>query len=101
MRHMMRKQWIGVCLLLTAALQSPAPATAQSAPWDVTGRDEINTPLPLGGEGGGVVFGSAEFLFFRQDRSMGSKDVAFRGFVDSDGSITGKNGTFVETHTPA
>src|SRR5271166_4249769 len=98
---MMRKQWIGVCLLLTGALLSPALTIAQSAPWDVTGRDDIQTPLPLGGDGGGTVFGAAEFLFMRQDRSMGTQDVAFRGFRDSDGSITGKSGTYVGTHDVA
>ena len=97
---MMRKQWIGVCLLLTGALLSPSLATAQ-APWDVTGREDIQVPLPLGSDSGGGVYGAAEFLFMRQDRSMGNQDVAFRGFRDSDGSITGVSGTFVGTHNVA
>jgi hypothetical protein len=54
-------------------------------------------PLPLGMpryEDGGF-YAAAEFLYFMQTNPIAAQNVAVRGFVDTDGSITGTPGTFV------
>lgn len=56
-------------------------------------------PIPLGGprfrqDGTGIFF-AAEFLFLEQTIPIESQPVAFRGFVDVDGSIGGTPGRFI------
>jgi hypothetical protein len=92
----MRKQWIGACLLLAGALVGPA-ANRAAAQWDVSGYESTQTPLPLGNDrpDTGGIYGYGEFLFMHANRSIGSQAIAKRGFIDSDGSLTGAPGLFV------
>jgi len=64
---------------------------------------DSEVPLPLGhnpANKGGFYFGS-EFMYFRQTNPLKSQTIAFRGFVDADGSLTGTPGTFIGSHLPA
>lgn len=72
----------------------PGRAWAQ---WDVSGYESHQTPLPLSSdrpESGGI-YGAVEFLFMHGNRNIGSQLLAVRGFVDSDGSISGQSGQFI------
>ena len=95
----MRKHWMKACLLLMGALWGPMAnrALAQGAPWEISGQESTQTPLPIGPNrgDGAALYGSSEFLFMKQTRHMGTQTVATRGFRDSDGSITGTSGTFI------
>ena len=60
-------------------------------------------PLPLYStrpEAGGFFLG-AEFVMFRQTVPLRSQPIAYRGFVDTDGSITGNTGYFTGSGTIA
>src|SRR5262249_31754452 len=60
-------------------------------------------PGPLGHprmENGGF-FVAGEFLFMTQTNPLGHQKVAFRGFEDIDGSITGKPNTFLGSSNTA
>ena len=57
---------------------------------------DMPLPLPLYStrpEAGGF-FLAAEFVMFRQTVPLRSQPIAYRGFVDVDGSITGNTGYF-------
>jgi hypothetical protein len=73
--------------------------------WDVSNNDStaIQNPLPLGPDrlDQGGIYGAAEFLFMSGSRALGHQVIASRGFLDSDGSITGTPGTFVGSHNQA
>jgi hypothetical protein len=94
-------------LLALGLVLAPAAAYGQeigqaNENYEVPPPDPV-LPLPLGGpryEEGGLYF-AGEFLFFHQTNPLGSQPVAFRGFTDSDGRITGTPGTFVGSHTEA
>ena len=49
----------------------------------------------------GGIFGGIQGLYWREGRPLASQTVAFRGFVDVDGSVTGTPGTFVGSHSDA
>jgi hypothetical protein len=49
---------------------------------------------------GGLYVG-AEFLYFKQSRPILSESVAYRGFLDTSGAISGNQGTFIGSHTEA
>jgi hypothetical protein len=101
----MRKQWIGTFLLLAGAVTGPAAnrAVAQAQQWDISGTGSINAPTPFGPSrpDGAAIYGTAEFMFIHQSRSIGHQIVAQRGYVDSDGSLTGFPGTFVGSKATA
>lgn len=82
-------------LLLTAALLTPGVAAAQGldyAPPDVA----LPLPLATTQPGLGGLFLYADFAYFEQTNPLRQQEVAVRGFVDVDGSVTGrKPGTFV------
>jgi hypothetical protein len=91
----MRFTWL---VLVGALLVLPANVRAQYyevPPVVFTG------PLshPRYEEGG--IFVSAQGLYWRQSRPLSDQQVAVRGFVDVDGSITGKTGAFVGSGTEA
>ena len=73
------------------------------AQWDVSGNPSVNAPLPFGPSrpDTGGVYGYAEFLFMHTDHTVGHQVVATRGFVDSDGSLTGLAGQFVGSNAVA
>lgn len=60
-------------------------------------------PLPLYStrpENGGLYVG-LQFVYYQQTMPIKDQIIAFRGFFDADGSITGTVGQFVGSHTPA
>jgi hypothetical protein len=99
------------------SLNAPAPIGAQQPPstpdasvitargqtsegpnsWGYSGTPSINAPVPIGTQqpGGEGIYGAAEFLFYHEDRTLGTQPVAARGVRDSDGSITGTPGQFI------
>src|SRR5581483_2950041 len=89
---------IGPLLLALGLLAAPRPARAQDTNYTY---EVPPPPIPFTGplshpryETGGLYLG-AEFLYFRQNRPIGSQLVAVRGFMDVDGSLTGTPRTFV------
>jgi hypothetical protein len=97
----MRRTSILPAVLLAAALLTPAPASAQG--FDYAPADPV-LPLPLynthPGLGGPYVYG--DFVFFHQTNPLKDQIVAYRGFIDVDGSVTGgPAGTFAGSGTVA
>jgi hypothetical protein len=93
----MRKQfsWLFLC---SAVLLAPTNVLAQNyevPPVDFTG------PLSHPRYEQGGFFASVEALYWHQNRTIGSQQVAVRGFVDVDGSITKTEGSFVGSGTEA
>lgn len=62
-------------------------------------------PLPIGAYGGhpeaGGLFLYYDFVMYRQTNPLRNQSIAVRGFVDTDGSVTGRPGTFVGSGTQA
>ena len=74
----------------------PITARAQSnSGFDVPLNAEPTIPIPTGHAGDAGFYTSVESVFMTQTRAMGSQIVAYRGFVDSTGNITGLPGTYV------
>ncbi len=117
----MRTHGILAILSLTGALLGPLSnrACAQSDPlteppdllnllrsytargqWDVSGNESVPSPLPLGPDrpDQGGAFGAVEFMFMSGNRNIGHQDIGFRGFLDSDGSVSGTPGTYIGSH---
>lgn len=83
-----RLSWL---FLVGALLLAPTKVHAQYQevpPVDFTG------PLSHPRYETGGIFASLQGLYFRTNRPLNDQIVAVRGFVDVDGSITGKEGTF-------
>jgi hypothetical protein len=116
----MRHRFIGGALLAAAALVSgPVAARAQSpghgqypitfrgqAPADIGGLNPpINAdptiPIPTGASGSAGFYTSAEFVMLTQTRAIGDQIIAYRGFVDSTGSINGIPGIYNGSGFPA
>jgi hypothetical protein len=77
-----------------------------AAPTSVRAQNEV-IPRPFVGplshpryEDGGF-YTSIEFLYMKQRNLIASQDIVFRGFVDTNGSITGTVGQFVGDHSVA
>jgi hypothetical protein len=82
-------------LLTAAALLTPRLASAQG--FDYAPADPV-LPLPLYSTqpGLGGLFLYSDFVFFHQTNPLKQQEIGMRGFVDDDGSVTGKPpGTFV------
>jgi hypothetical protein len=111
----MRGRTLWLAGLVAAGLTlAPAAARAQDGGPDPDGRlipdaltvraqtpdgelPDYEVPLPLGhppANKGGLYFG-AEFMYFRQTNPLEHQPIAYRGFWDADGSVTGHPGTFV------
>ncbi len=90
---------IGRLFLLGALLMAPTNVRAQYQevpPVDFTG------PLSHPRYEQGGFFAFVEALYFRENRPLVSQTVAIRGFVDVDGSATGRpEGSFVGSGTEA
>ncbi len=60
---------------------------------------ETQLPIPTWANGNrpedGGLFTAAEYVMFRQTNPLRNQVMAIRGFVDADGSITGRSGTFI------
>ena len=74
----------------------PDPLTVRAQTDDGALPDQ-EVPLPLGHNPAnkGGIFLAAEFIFWRQSSPIHNQELAVRGFVDADGSVTGTPGTFV------
>lgn len=97
----MRRTSIWRALLLTTGMLTPALASAQGI--DYAPADPV-LPLPLyntqPGLGGLYLYG--DFVYFKLSNPLQGQNVAVRGFVDVDGSVTGgPPGTFVGSGQPA
>src|SRR5947207_8762021 len=103
--RVMRHRYIGGALLAVAAvLAGPSAGQAQ---WTGTGpftagedggfqaplnTGEANGPLahlPTGRAGDAGFYAAAEFVMLTQTRAIGHQEIARRGFIDSDGNVTG------------
>jgi hypothetical protein len=112
----MRQRFIRGALLAVATVaagvspiraQTPAAGDSPVYQLPITVRAQANTgfdvplntdpviPIPTGHAGDAGFYTSAEFVFLNQTRTLGSQTIAYRGFVDSSGRITGLPGTYV------
>lgn len=91
-----RRAWLlALCIFLT-------PTFARGQNYEVPPPSTL-LPIPLGGpryEQGGFFF-AGEFLFMRQTNPIDRQDIAFRGFMDLDGSISGVPGSYVGSGSTA
>lgn len=75
-----------------STIRGQAPANAGFDP-------PVNTdpvfPIPTGATGASGFYTAGEALVMTQSRAIGKQDIAFRGFVDSTGAITGLPGIYV------
>ena len=93
----MTNRWIGIGLAVAAGLLFGANGARAQPLYEVPGQDSLQVPLPLSSsrpENGGW-FTGIEFMLMHQTRAVGDQIVAWRGLVDSNGSITGLPGTYV------
>ena len=110
----MRHRYIGGALLAAAALLAgPATLKAQSpgygnlpitvrgqSPTDIGGlnaplNSDPTIPIPTGQTGSDGFYTAAEFVLLTQTRAIGKQTIAYRGVVDSTGSITGLPGMYL------
>src|SRR2546427_9732831 len=105
----MRMRISGLLALAMALLPTAARAQVRSyevppsAPTYEVPPSATLFPGPLGHpryEEGGL-FVAFEFVYWRATNTMGSQTLAYRGFVDADGSITGFPGNFVGSFSEA
>jgi hypothetical protein len=78
---------------------SPPPVFRGQAPANIGFDPPINAdpaiPIPTGAAGSAGFYATAEYVMLTQTRALGEQTVAFRGFIDSRGNITGLPGTYV------
>jgi hypothetical protein len=96
----MRKRigWFG--LLVVGLLCAPASVRAQQDNYEVPPVD-FTGPFshPRIEDGGFYVY--SDFLYWKTNRVIQSQEVAKRGFMDTDGTVTGQPGFFVGDGNPA
>lgn len=106
----MRIRYIGGAVLAAVvAVAGPERAAAQPggqlASQDTQFQTPLNSgdviPIPTGRAGDSGFYTSAEFVMLMQTKAIGKQDIAFRGFYDAQGFITGTPGAFVGTGNPA
>jgi hypothetical protein len=101
----MRQRFIGGALLAVAAVAAGAgsgqanPPSSLGAPANTGFDAPLNTyptvPIPTGAAGAAGFYTAVEFVTLTQTRTLGTQTVAYRGYVDSSGQITGVPGTYV------
>jgi hypothetical protein len=100
---MRSKTGLGALLLSAGVSLAPSMALAQSGLKGVDLPADPIIPIPLYHPRADVVGGvytAMEFVMYRQTNPIKPQDIAFRGFVDVDGAVTGDlNGTVVNTDT--
>ncbi len=87
--------WIGVLMLAPGVARAQDVQTYEVPPVPYTGAFSH----PRYEQGG--FYTILEGLYWRTNRPLASQQVAVRGFVDVDGSITGTTGQFVGSHAEA
>lgn len=98
----MRIRYIGGAVLAAVvAVASPERAAAQDGQFQTPINSGDVIPIPTGRAGDAGFYTSAEFVMLRQTKAIGSQDIAFRGFYDAQGAISGVPGTFIGTGLPA
>lgn len=70
--------------------QSPA-----NAGFDPPLNTEPTFPIPTGRSGAAGFYTAGEFILWTQSKGIGNQDIAYRGYVDSTGAITGLPGIYV------
>ena len=99
----MRIRYIGGAVLAAVvAVACPERAAAQSEggfQTPVNNGDFHGSPLPIptGRAGDAGFYFGAEFVMLMQTKAIGSQDIAFKGFYDTQGAISGVPGTFIGT----
>lgn len=102
----MRIRYIGGAVLAAVvAIAGPERAAAQDGQFQTP----INSgdfqggpvPIPTGRAGDAGFYTSAEFVMLMQTKAIGRQNIAFRGFFDAQGGITGVPGTFIGSNAPA
>ena len=100
----MRHRYIGGAVLAAAvAVTWPSAASAQYIARAQEGGFQVPVnsgdvvPIPTGRAGEPGFYFGAEFVMLSQTRALGRQQIAFRGFFDVQGGITGTPGTFVGT----
>jgi len=81
-------------------MSSPAASPANTG-FDAPLNSDPTIPIPTGHAGDAGFYTSAEFVFLNQTRTLSSQIIAYRGYVDSTGRITGVPGTYVGSHQAA
>jgi len=93
----MRKRMIW---LLLAALLGLVPSTAQAQYYEVPPVD-FTGPLSHPAYNDDGIFGVIQFMYMRETRPLHDQAVAYRGFFDTTGFLTGTPGAFVGSHEEA
>lgn len=94
----MRHRFIGGAVLAAVvAVAWPAGASAQEGGFQVPVNSGDVIPIPTGRAGDPGFYTGFEFVMLTQTRALGDQDIAFRGFRDSQGAITGIPNTFIGT----
>lgn len=98
----MRYRFIGGAVLAAVvAVAGPGAAVAQEGGFQTPINNGDVITLPTGRAGDAGFYTSAEFVMLRMTKAIGSQDIAFRGFYDTQGLISGVPGTFIGSGVPA
>jgi Legionella pneumophila major outer membrane protein precursor len=100
----MRYRGLGTCWVLAIGLLAgPASDRLRAEPWDLSGNTFPTIPAPIGTfqHDGSGFYTALEFVALNQPRTIGHQDIAFRGFVDSAGLLTGVAGNRLGSFEPA
>jgi hypothetical protein len=97
-----RIRWLIVVVMAALGL-TPAVGLAQVQYQQEYAAPDPQFPIPLGHDrmDKGGLFVAGQFLFMRQTNPLEGQQIAFRGLIDVDGTITGVPGTFIGSHNPA
>ncbi len=84
-------------LAAAIAVSWPGEVAAQEGGFQTPINSGDVIPIPTGRAGEPGFYISAEFMMLTQTRALGRQDIAYRGFFDAQGAITGVPGTFLGT----
>ncbi|MBY0456619.1 MAG: hypothetical protein K2V38_04725, partial [Gemmataceae bacterium] len=92
----MRHRYIrGAVLAVVVAAVWPGGAGAQEGGFQPPVNSGDRLPIPTGRSGSPGFYFGAEFVMLMQTRAIGNQDIAFRGFYDTQGFLSGVPGTFI------
>ncbi|HEY1186473.1 MAG TPA: Lpg1974 family pore-forming outer membrane protein [Gemmata sp.] len=92
----MRIRYIGGAVLAAVvAVACPERATAQDGQFQTPLNSGDVIPIPTGRAGDSGFYTSAEFVMYMMTKAIGEQPIAYRGFYDSQGAISGVPGTFI------
>ena len=94
----MRHRFIGGAVLAAVvAVVWPGGAKAQEGGFQTPINSGDVIPIPTGRAGDPGFYTGFEFVMLTQTRALGNQDIAFRGFRDTQGILTGIPNTFIGT----